>query len=161
MLYCYTVNLDYYIYMKPLAQNIRATFDYTIIDTYQAGLQLFGNEVKSVKLGHSSLKGAYITIENNELFLIHCHIPHYQNHTDTHFDTERPRKILLKRSEIDSLIAKKSASGLTIIPIKLYLIRGLIKIEIVLAKGKKKIDKRHSIRDREEQRSIQRILRIK
>ena len=79
MLYYKIVYLEYYVYMKPLTQNIRATFDYTILDTYQAGLQLFGNEVKSVKLGHASLKGSYITIENNELFLAHCYIPHYQN----------------------------------------------------------------------------------
>lgn len=154
-------SVSYYHYMKPLAQNNRATFDYTILETYQAGIQLLGNEVKSVKLGHASLKGSYITVQDNELFLINCHIPHYQNHTDTHFDTERGRKLLLGKSEINSLIAKKSASGLTIIPIKLYLIRGLIKVEIALAKGKKSLDKRHSIRDREEKVSIQRILRIK
>lgn len=147
--------------MKILTNNIRASFDYTILETYQAGLQLLGNEVKSVKLGRSSLKGSYINIKDEELFLINCNIPHYQNHIDTKYETERPRKILLKRSEINSLLAKKSASGLTIIPIKLYLSHGIIKLEIVLAKGKKKIDKRHSIRNREEQRSIQRILRIK
>jgi SsrA-binding protein len=147
--------------MKILTNNIRASFDYTILETYQAGLQLLGNEVKSVKLSRASLKGAYITIKDDELFLINCNIPHYQNHIDTKHETDRPRKILLRRSEINSLIAKKSASGLTIIPIKLYLSHGIIKLEIILAKGKKKIDKRHSIRDREEKRSIQRILRIK
>jgi SsrA-binding protein len=147
--------------MKILTNNIRASFDYTILETYQAGLQLLGNEVKSVKLSRASLKGAYITIKDDELFLINCNIPHYQNHIDTKYETDRPRKILLRRSEINSLIAKKSASGLTIIPIKLYLSHGIIKLEIILAKGKKKIDKRHSIRDREEKRSIQRILRIK
>lgn len=147
--------------MKILTNNIRASFDYTILDTYQAGLRLLGNEVKSVKLGRASLKGAYITIKDGELFLINCNIPHYQNHIDIKYEPDRARKILLKRSEIDALIAKKSASGLTIIPIKLYLSHGLIKLELVLAKGKKKIDKRQSIRKREEQRSIQRILRIK
>lgn len=147
--------------MKVLTNNIKASFDYTILETYQAGLQLLGNEVKSVKLGRASLKGSYITIRDNELFLINCNIPHYQNHIDIKYETDRPRKILLTKSEINVLIAKKSASGLTIIPIKLYLSHGLIKLEIVLAKGKKKIDKRQSIREREEQRSIQRILRIK
>lgn len=147
--------------MKVLTNNIKASFDYAILETYQAGLQLLGNEVKSVKLGRASLKGSYITIRDNELFLINCNIPHYQNHIDIKYETDRPRKILLTKSEINALIAKKSASGLTIIPIKLYLSHGLIKLEIVLAKGKKKIDKRQSIREREEQRSIQRILRIK
>lgn len=147
--------------MKTLSNNTRASFDYTVLDTYNAGLQLLGNEVKSVKLGHASLKGAYITIKDNELFLINCNIPHYQNHPDTKYESDRPRKILMRRAEINSLIAKKSASGLTIIPIKLYLMNGLIKLELVLAKGKKKVDKRQSIRDREEKRSIQRILRIK
>lgn len=147
--------------MKVLTNNIRASFDYTILETYQAGIKLLGNEVKSVKLGRASLKGAYITVRENELFLINCNIPHYQNHLDIKYENDRPRKILLKKSEINSLIAKKTASGLTIIPIKLYLSHGLIKLELVLAKGKKKIDKRHSIRNREEQISIQRILRIK
>jgi SsrA-binding protein len=147
--------------MKVLTNNIKASFDYSILETYQAGLQLLGNEVKSVKLGRASLKGSYITIRDNELFLINCNIPHYQNHIDIKYETDRPRKILLTKSEINALIAKKSASGLTIIPIKLYLSHGLIKLELVLAKGKKKIDKRQSIREREEQRSIQRILRIK
>lgn len=147
--------------MKVLTNNIRASFDYTILETYQAGIKLLGNEVKSVKLGRASLKGAYITVKENELFLINCNIPHYQNHLDIKYENDRSRKILLKKSEINSLIAKKTASGLTIIPIKLYLSHGLIKLELVLAKGKKKIDKRHSIRNREEQRSIQRILRIK
>jgi SsrA-binding protein len=147
--------------MKVLTNNIRASFDYTILETYQAGIKLLGNEVKSVKLGRASLKGAYITVRENELFLINCNVPHYQNHLDIKYENDRPRKILLKKSEINSLIAKKTASGLTIIPIKLYLSHGLIKLELVLAKGKKKIDKRHSIRNREEQRSIQRILRIK
>lgn len=147
--------------MKILTNNIRAGFDYEVLDTYRAGIQLLGNEVKSVKLARASLKGAYITIKDDELFLINCNIPHYQNHIDTKYESDRPRKILLKRSEIDSLIAKKSASGLTIIPIKLYLSHGLIKLEIILAKGKKKIDKRQSIRSREEKRSIQRMLRIK
>jgi len=147
--------------MKILTNNIRASFDYEVLDTYRAGIQLLGNEVKSVKLARASLKGAYITIKDDELFLINCNIPHYQNHIDTKYEPDRPRKILLKRSEIDSLIAKKSASGLTIIPIKLYLSHGLIKLEIILAKGKKKIDKRQSIRSREEKRSIQRMLRIK
>ena len=147
--------------MKILTNNIRASFDYEVLDTYRAGIQLLGNEVKSVKLARASLKRAYITIKDDELFLINCNIPHYQNHIDTKYESDRPRKILLKRSEIDSLIAKKSASGLTIIPIKLYLSHGLIKLEIILAKGKKKIDKRQSIRSREEKRSIQRMLRIK
>lgn len=147
--------------MKILTNNIRASFDYIILETYQAGLKLLGNEVKSVKLGRASLKGAYITIKDNELFLINCNIPYYQNHIDIKYENDRPRKVLLKRSEIEALIAKKSASGLTIIPIKLYLKHGLIKLEIILAKGKNKIDKRHSIRSKEEQRSMQRILRIK
>ncbi|NBP57273.1 hypothetical protein EBU71_12215 [bacterium] len=77
--------------MKILTNNIRASFDYTILDTYQAGLQLLGNEVKSVKLGRASLKGAYITIKDGELFLINCNIPHYQNHIDIKYEPDRAR----------------------------------------------------------------------
>ena len=147
--------------MKILAHNSRASFDYTLLEKYQAGIQLLGNEVKSVKLGQASLKGAYIGMQDNQLFLMQAHISHYQQHSQTNYDLQRPRKLLLKRAEIQSLIAKKTAAGLTIIPIKLYLSSGLVKLEIALAKGKKKLDKRSSIRQKEESRSIQRILKTR
>ncbi len=145
--------------MKTLAYNKRATFDYQILESYEAGIQLVGNEVKSIKANRASLKGAYVTILKNELILINAHVPHYQNQPTTSFDPDRSRKLLLNRREINTLIGKKTASGLTIIPIRLYLKSGKIKVEIALAKGKKAHDKRHSIRDREESRNIQRKLK--
>ena len=145
--------------MKTLAYNKRAKFDYQLLETFEAGLKLIGNEVKSIKNGRASLKGAYVTVYKNELYLINTHVPHYQNHADTSYDPDRSRKLLMNRKEIDSLIGKKSASGLTIVPIRLYLKKGRIKLELSLAKGKKEFDKRHSIRDREETRDMQRKLK--
>ncbi len=145
--------------MKTLAYNKRAKFDYQLLETFEAGLKLIGNEVKSIKTGRASLKGAYVTVHKNELYLINAHVPHYQNHVDTNYDPDRSRKLLMHRKEIDSLIGKKSASGLTIVPVRIYLKKGRIKLEISLAKGKKEFDKRHSIREREESRDMQRKLK--
>lgn len=144
---------------KTLTVNKQARFEYTILKTFQAGVQLFGNEVKSIKNGHISLKSAYVTIINNEVFLVNAHISHYQNHTFTTYEPDRTRKLLLKRSEISYLRDEKSASGLTIIPLRVYLQRGHIKLEIGLARGKKTVDKRTSIRAREEQRRMRRELK--
>lgn len=144
---------------KTITTNKRATFDYTVLKTFQAGIQLYGNEVKSVKKGYISIKSAYITVINQEVFLLNAHISHYQNHLFTSYEPDRTRKLLLKRSEIAYLRDEKSSSGLTIIPTRVYLQRGRIKLEIGLARGKKSFDKRTSIQEREEQRRILRELR--
>lgn len=141
-----------------LSINKKAGFDYEFIKKYEVGLVLLGNEVKSIKTRKASLKGAFVNIYQNELFLVNCNIPYYQNHTFIKYDNLRNRKLLINRKELDSLINHKK-SGLTIIPIKLYLKRGLIKLEIALAKGKKSFDKRHSIREREENRNTKRSLK--
>lgn len=141
-----------------LSINKKASFDYEFIKKYEVGLILLGNEVKSIKTRKASLKGAFVNIYQNELFLVNCNIPYYQNHAFIKYDNLRNRKLLINRKELDSLINHKN-SGLTIIPIKLYLKRGLIKLEIALAKGKKSFDKRHSIREREESRNMKRSLK--
>lgn len=145
--------------MKTLAFNRRASFDYHIQDTWEAGIELYGNEVKSLKYGRGSLKGAFVTVYGDDLYLINTHIPHYQNHQDTTFDPERIRKLLMHQREIDSLIGKKSQEGLTIVPIRLYLKRGKVKVEIGLAKGKKKHDKRQDIKEKDEKREMQRTIK--
>ncbi len=150
--------LEYCHMSKILSINKKASFDYEFIKKYEVGLVLLGNEVKSIKTRKASLKGAFVNIYQNELFLVNCNIPYYQNHSFIKYENSRNRKLLIHRKELDSLINHKS-SGLTIIPIKLYLKRGLIKLEIALAKGKKSFDKRHSIREREESRDIKRSLK--
>ena len=146
--------------MPILAVNKRANFDYFISDTYEAGLVLFGHEVKSVKTGHISLKGAFVTIKSSsknlpELYLINAHIPLYAKaSTVKSYEPERPRKLLLHKNEIQKLIGKKQEQGLTLVPIKIYTKRNLIKLEFGIGRGKKKIDKREDIKKREVDRQI-------
>ncbi len=146
--------------MKILAVNKRASFDYELMDRYEAGLALTGAEVKSVKTGHVSLKGAFVTVKGNELFLTNSFIPPYVHaHKDTRHEDTRSRKLLLKRSEIRSLIGKSRVLGLTLIPLRLYTRKQLIKLEFAVGKGKKSYDKRESIKKREAGREMGRARR--
>jgi len=148
--------------MKTLAVNKRATYDYEILEKYEAGISLFGCEVKSTKTGHISLKGSYIVIKNNEAYLLNAFIPPYQTkNTPSDYDPSRSRKLLLHKSEIKSLIGKTKQKGLTLVPIKLYTKKGKIKLEFALAKGKRKVDKREKIKKREAERKMRRVLREK
>jgi len=148
--------------MKTLAINKRAIYDYEILEKYEAGISLFGCEVKSTKTGHISLKGSYIVIKNNEAYLLNAFIPPYQTkNTPSDYDPSRSRKLLLHKSEIKSLIGKTKQKGLTLVPIKLYTKKGKIKLEFALAKGKRKVDKREKIKKREAERKMRRVLREK
>ena len=145
---------------KPLAENRRARYDYEILDTYEAGLVLHGYEVKSIKTGRVSLKGAYVVIKDNEAYLINTFIPPYQPaNTPDDYNPERNRKLLLNKSEIKSLIGKSKRKGLTLVPLKLYTKRCKIKLGLEIAKGKRDIDKREAIKKRETEREVQRKLR--
>ena len=146
--------------MTELAYNKRAHFDYAILEHFEAGLVLTGAEVKSVKTGHVSLKGAFVTRRGTELFLTNANIPFYQFAGDPkNYDPTGPRKLLLKRSEIKKLIGKMAVEGLTLIPLRVYTKKRLIKLEFALAKGKKAFDKRQDIARREAKRSIDRALK--
>ena len=146
--------------MGILAINKRANFDYAILENYEAGIELFGHEVKSIKTKHVSLKESFVTIHGNELYLTNAHVPPYihAGKLDNHNPT-RPRKLLLKKSEIKHLIGKARTQGLTLVPIKLYTKRRLIKLEFGLGKGKKEYDKRDKIKLREDDRNIRRTLK--
>jgi SsrA-binding protein len=146
--------------MSELAYNRRANFDYDISDRYEAGLVLRGFEVKSVKTGHISLKGAFVTIKQEELFLTNANIPLYKHAGSiANYDPTRPRKLLLKKREIAHLIGKSRADGLTLVPIRVYTKRGLLKLEFGIGKGRKKVDKRAVIQKREAKRKIERALK--
>lgn len=149
--------------MKSLATNKRATFDYEILDKYEAGLILFGYEAKAVKAGKMSLSGSYVVIKNNEAFLLNSSVAPYQpNNTPQGYDATRTRKLLLHKDEIKSLIGKTHQQGLTLIPLSVYTnTRGIIKLRFGLARGKKKYDKREKIKEREDKRYTQRISRGK
>lgn len=148
--------------MKTFAVNKRANYDYEILEKIEGGLVLKGCEVKSIKTGHISLKGSFVTVKGNELFLTNASIPAYQpaNMPDN-YDSARPRKVLARKSQIKSLIGKISQKGLTLVPVKVYSKHGLIKLEFGVGKGKRKIDKRESIKKREEKVKMERVLKDK
>jgi len=146
--------------MKPLAKNKQASFDYDIKDRFEAGLELFGHEVKSVKTGQASLKGAYVTMHGNEAFLINAHIPPYKFAGELPgYDPYRSRKLLLHKKELDYLIGKTKEQGLAIVPLKMYTKKGRVKLGIGIGRGKKKFDKRESIKKREVDRKIRRAMK--
>jgi SsrA-binding protein len=139
-----------------IAINKRALFDYEILEKFEAGVILTGAEVKSVKLGHISLKGSYVTFKNNEAYLLNAHISPYQKAGKiVGYDPTQTRKLLLNKSELKRLIGKLSEKGLTIVPLKVYTTRrGRIKVEIGLGRGKKQYEKREIIKKREVDREI-------
>ncbi|MFH1947287.1 MAG: SsrA-binding protein SmpB [Candidatus Magasanikbacteria bacterium] len=142
------------------AINKKAKYDYEILDTLEAGLVLEGQEVKSVRTGHISLKGSFVNIHGDEAFLVNAHIPKYKfAGTAIDYDPDRSRKLLLKRKEIDYLKGKSLEKGLTIIPLSVYNKGRHIKIEIGIGKGKKKYDKRETIKKREVKRELSRKMK--
>ncbi|TXG76415.1 SsrA-binding protein SmpB [Patescibacteria group bacterium] len=133
--------------MKILALNRRAKHDYELLERLEAGLVLAGQEVKSVKLGHVSLKGSFIHLRNGEAYLENCHIRRYSQASQIHaYEPTQSRKLLLKRKELDHLQTSKRAEGLAIIPTAIGVTRGLIKLEIAIGRGRKRYDKRQVAR---------------
>lgn len=144
---------------KSLAENRRARYDYEILETYEAGLVLKGYEVKAIKTGHISLKGSYVVIKNKEAYLLNAFIPPYQPaNTPDDYNPERSRKLLLNKSEIVSLIGKSKQKGLTLVPLKLYTKKSRIKLLFGIGKGKRKIDKRELIKEREFKRKVKKFV---
>ncbi|MBI2459752.1 MAG: SsrA-binding protein SmpB [Parcubacteria group bacterium] len=147
--------------MSVLAFNKRAKFDYDIQETYEAGLVLLGHEVKSIKTGHVSLKGSYVSFKKtrnknlSEAYLINAHIPLYKFAGERpDYDPTRSRKLLLTKKEIAYLLGKKDEQGLTLVPVKIYTKHSFIKLEFGVGKGRKKHDKREVIKQRELDRSL-------
>lgn len=144
--------------MNEYAVNRRASFDYEILETYEAGIELYGFEVKAVKTGRINLAGSFVVIKNEEAHLVNATIPAYQPaNAPADYDSMRSRRLLLKKSEIKELIGKTAAKGLTLIPLKVYTKRNRIKVLIGLGRHKKKRDKREIIKKREARREIQRM----
>lgn len=146
--------------MKTYALNKRAKYDYDILETLEAGLVLKGHEVKSIKTGHISLKGAYVVIKGNEAFLINAQVSPFQpKNMPEDYNPDRTRKLLIHKQEIKSLIGKSKEKGLTLVPIKMYNEKGKIKLEFGIGRGKRKIDKREFIKKREIKREIEKKLK--
>ncbi len=142
-----------------IANNKKAFHDYFIEDRFEAGLELKGTEVKSLRNGRASIKESYVDIKNGEAFIYEMHIPPYEHGNIYNVDPKRTRKLLLHKKEINKLIGSKQRKGYTIVPLSLYFINGKAKIEIALAKGKKLYDKRKAIAEKEAKRRIDRSLR--
>jgi SsrA-binding protein len=142
---------------KVIAQNRKARHDYTILDTYEAGLALTGTEVKSLRAGRASLVDGFATIKDGEVWLQGVHIPEYTQGTWTNHTPRRTRKLLLHREEINRLIGKIRESGLTLVPLQMYFRDGKVKVEIALARGKRTYDKRQDLARRDAEREIGRV----
>jgi SsrA-binding protein len=143
---------------KVVASNRKARHDYTILDTYEAGMALTGTEVKSLRAGRASLVDAFGHESNGEIFLYGMHIPEYTQGTWTNHEPRRVRKLLLKKIEIQKLIGKLREEGLTLVPLSVYFNDGWAKVELGLAKGKKAYDKRQDLATRDAQREISRAM---
>jgi SsrA-binding protein len=145
---------------KVFIQNPGVHYHYQILESFEAGIELKGFEVKALRESKGSLKGSYVTIKDNEVYLVNFNIPPYQpKNTPKDYDENRPRKLLLKRKEIKYLIGKIKEKKLIIIPTKIYSKRNLIKVEIALAKALKKYEKREKIKEREFRRIKERFLK--
>ena len=143
--------------MAHYAENRKARFDYEILEKYEAGIELLGVEVKSVRNGRMSLEGAFVIVRGGECFLINAQIPPYQpNNSPKDYDPLRNKKLLLTKKEIRELADSGNNKSLTIIPLSVYNKGRKIKVSIALAKGKKKFDKRESIKKRETDREVRR-----
>lgn len=145
--------------MKIIAENKKARFDYEILDAFEAGIELTGPEVKSIKAGHISLKESFATVKDNQIWLNNAHISPYKPAAQENAEPTRARRLLLKKSEIEMLVSKVQASGNTLVPIKIYLTHRLIKLEIGLARGKKLHQKKEVIKNRDIERELHRELK--
>jgi SsrA-binding protein len=144
-----------------IATNRRARFDYEILDTVEAGIALRGPEVKSLRAGRGNLTDAYAIVRRGEAFLVNAHISPYEQAGRENTESRRERKLLLHRAEIRRLQGQTAERGFTLVPLSLYFKHGVAKVELAVARGKKTHDKRETIRRREEDREVQRTLRVR
>jgi SsrA-binding protein len=148
--------------MKVLAENRKAKFDYQVLEKFEAGMVLLGQEVKAIRTGRMGLKGSYVVFKGEELYLIGANIPPYQpKNALPDYDPERSRKLLLNKAEIKHLLGKTKEKGLTLIPLKVYTKYAKIKLEFGIGKGKKRLDKREQIKKRDTDRIIERELKAR
>jgi SsrA-binding protein len=147
---------------KIISDNRQARYLYEILETFEAGIELRGTEVKSIRAGKANLRDGFALVRDGEVLLLNVHIsPHHTTSQIFNHDPRRTRKLLMHRQEIRKLIGKVEQQGLTLVPLKLYLKRGWVKVDLALVKGKKLHDKREDIQRRQDQRDIQRALKAR
>ena len=145
--------------IKLIANNKKAYFDYFILERYEAGIELFGTEVKSVRLGHCSVKESFVRIDKAQVYIYGMHISPYEKGNIFNKDPLRVRRLLLHKTEIIKLASKLKEKGLTLVPLRVYFKNSLVKVELGLARVKKNYDKRDSIAKKDQQRDIDRSLK--
>lgn len=145
--------------IKVICENRKARHDYEILETYEAGIVLTGSEIKSVRRGSVNLRDSFAKVEGGEVWLWNMYIAPWEGTDVRRYDPRRKRKLLLHRHEIDRLAGKVAQKGLTLVPLRLYLRNGWAKIEIALARGRKKAEKRQALAEREAERELQRTLK--
>lgn len=146
--------------MADLIKNKKAFYNYHILEKMEAGLALLGQEVKALREKKASLSGAYVTVKKGECFLVNCNISPYQpNNTPESYDPRRDRKLLLKKEEIGYFSGKTKEKGIALIPLRIFTKKSLLKLEIGIARGKKKYDKRETIKKREIDRELKRKMK--
>jgi len=145
--------------LRTLCTNRQARHDYHLEETYEAGIALLGSEVKSIREGRANLRDSYAAFREGELFLYNCHVSPYAQASRFNPDPRRPRKLLLRREEIQRLVGKVEEKGLTLVPLSLYLKGRRVKVGLALARGKKQFDRREDVKRREAEREIARAVR--
>jgi SsrA-binding protein len=145
--------------LKIVARNRRASHDYHLLDRFEAGIELTGTEIKSVRSHNVSIRHGFVQVRDSELWLFDVHIAPYERAGYEKHDPDRPRKLLLHRREISKIIGSITTKGLTMVPTMMYLKNGWAKVEVALAKGKKQYDKRAALRKRDADRQVERALR--
>jgi len=146
---------------RPLADNRKAGHDYHLLEQFEAGVALAGTEVKAIREGRVNLRDSYCKLERGEAYLLGAHIGQYSHGGYASHDPTRPRKLLLHRDELNKLLGKTAERGLTIVPLRLYLKNGRVKLTIALAKGKKTYDKRETIRRRDAERETRAAIKMR
>lgn len=146
-------------HIKIVCTNRKASFNYFLEDRFEAGMVLQGSEVKSLRAGQANLNDSYALVKQDGIYLLNCHISPYEGGGHWNHEPTRTRKLLLHKSEIDKLMSKVLAKGYSLIPLKIYFSKGKAKVELALAKGKKKGDKRETIKRREQDRETARAIR--
>jgi SsrA-binding protein len=145
---------------KIVSDNRQARFQFEILETYEAGIELAGTEVKSIRAGKVNLRDGFARIRNGEVLLMNVHIsPHQMTNQVFNHDPRRTRKLLMHRQEIRKLIGKVEQKGLTLVPLKMYLKRGWVKVDLGLARGKKLYDKRDDLKQRQDKREMERAMK--
>ncbi|NIV11866.1 MAG: SsrA-binding protein SmpB [Aliifodinibius sp.] len=145
--------------VKVLATNRKARHEYFLLETFEAGIALQGSEIKSIRAGQISLKEAYVRVDGEQAWLVNAHVAPYDPASRENHDPLRDKKLLLHKREIKKLWDEVRQKSTTIIPVRMYLVRGRAKVEIAIAKGKKKYDKRQTLKKRDAQREIDRALK--